>query len=87
MIEPCARSQYPATRDTTPAAPRAAFTALPQTGFALETDTALAAQSRLKIFDKVSADGLLIAGSHIHFPGFGRIVKAGDAYRFAATTW
>ena len=63
------------------------FTALPQTGFALETDTALAAQSRLKIFDKVSADGLLIAGSHIHFPGFGRIVKAGDAYRFAATTW
>ncbi|MEM6729696.1 MAG: MBL fold metallo-hydrolase [Pseudomonadota bacterium] len=62
-------------------------TALPDTGFGFDTDPALAAQSRRRVFDMVAADQMLIAGSHIHFPGFGRIVADGEAYRFVPSTW
>lgn len=62
-------------------------TALPTIGFGFDTDSALAAQSRLKIFDRVAADGLLVAATHAHFPGFGRIVHSGDAYRYVPASW
>ncbi|MEM9603022.1 MAG: MBL fold metallo-hydrolase [Pseudomonadota bacterium] len=61
-------------------------TALPRTRFAFETDTVQAVESRLRVFDKVAADQVLIAGSHIHFPGFGRIVRDGGAYRYTPVT-
>lgn len=61
--------------------------ALPDVGFGFDTDSAQAAQSRRRLFDMVSVDKMLVAGSHIHFPGFGRILKAGDAFRFAPATW
>ena len=62
-------------------------TALPEIGFGFDTDTALAAESRIKLFDRVATDNILVAGSHIHFPGFGRIVKDGDAYRYLPASW
>ncbi len=58
-------------------------TAMPEVGFGFDTDPALAAQSRAQLFDRLASDRVLVAGSHIHFPGFGRILRAGDAYRFA----
>ncbi|MEO0676082.1 MAG: MBL fold metallo-hydrolase [Pseudomonadota bacterium] len=60
--------------------------ALPDTGFGFDTDPALAAASRRRVFDMASADKTLIAGSHVHFPGFGRIRADGDDYRFAPAT-
>ena len=62
-------------------------TALPQTGFAFDGDPSEAAASRLRVFDRAATDKILIAGAHIHFPGFGRFVKAGDAYRYLQSTW
>lgn len=62
-------------------------TVLPETGFGFDVDPAQAAQSRMRIFDRAAADGLLIAGSHVHFPGFGRFVQSGDAYRFVPASW
>ncbi|MEO0390768.1 MAG: MBL fold metallo-hydrolase, partial [Pseudomonadota bacterium] len=61
--------------------------ALPDTGFGFDTDPALAAASRRRLLDMAATDKMLIAGSHIHFPGFGRILRSGDAYRFAPATW
>lgn len=58
-------------------------TALPEQGTMFDTDAALAAQSRMRLFDRVASDAVLIAGCHIHFPSFGRIVRDGDAYRYA----
>ncbi len=58
-------------------------TALPEQGTMFDTDPVLAAQSRVRLFDRAAADNLLIAGCHVHFPSFGRIVNAGDAYRYA----
>ena len=60
--------------------------ALPETGFGFDIDPAQAAQSRGRLLDMASSDGLLIAGSHIHFPGIGRVRAMGDAYRFAPTS-
>lgn len=62
-------------------------TAMPDVGFGFDVDTALAAQSRRRLFDQASSDGTLIAGSHVHFPGFGRILRDGDAYRYAPASW
>ena len=62
-------------------------TAMPDVGFGFDSDPMQAAQSRRRIFDMVSADKMLVAGSHIHFPGFGRILTDGDAYRYAPATW
>ncbi|MEM1101705.1 MAG: MBL fold metallo-hydrolase [Pseudomonadota bacterium] len=60
---------------------------LPDTGFGFDTDPALAAESRRRVFDMAAADQMLIAGSHVHFPGFGRIRAEGGAYRYAPATW
>lgn len=62
-------------------------TALPETGFGFDVDPAQAAQTRMRIFDRAASDGVLIAGSHVHFPGFGRFVRSGDAYRFVPASW
>jgi len=61
-------------------------TAIPEQGFGFDTDPALAAQSRAKLFDRAATDNILIAGSHVHFPGFGRFVRAGEAYRYVAAS-
>jgi len=62
-------------------------TALPETGFGFDTDPGEAAASRARIFDRAATDNMLIAGSHIHFPGFGRFVRDGDAYRYIPASW
>lgn len=65
----------------------ALHTALPSISFGFDTDSALAGQSRVRLFDMLAADNMLIAGTHVHFPGLGRILKAGDAYAYAPASW
>ncbi|MEL7281282.1 MAG: MBL fold metallo-hydrolase [Pseudomonadota bacterium] len=57
-------------------------TALPDTGFGFDTDSPLAAQSRRRVFDRAAADNLLIAATHVPFPGIGRFVRSGEAYSY-----
>lgn len=57
-------------------------TALPDTGFGFDTDTSLAAQSRRRVFDRAATDNLLIAATHVPFPGIGRFVRSGEAYAY-----
>ena len=59
----------------------------PDIGFGFDVDSPLAAQSRRRVLDMVTADKMLIAGSHVHFPGFGRVRTLGDGFRFAPATW
>ena len=54
--------------------------AFPEAGMAFDTDLAAAAASRKRMFDRVCADGILIAGMHLHFPAFSRLAQRGDAY-------
>ncbi len=62
-------------------------TAVPEAMSGFDTDPGLAVQSRRRIFDRAAADGVLIAATHVHFPGFGRFVTDGDAYRFVPASW
>ncbi len=56
--------------------------ARPDVGFAFDSDPAQAAASRRGVFDMISSDKALIAATHAPFPGFGRVLKNGDAFRF-----
>ena len=61
--------------------------ALPDIGFGFDTDTTQAATSRRRIFDRAATDGILIAASHAHFPGFGRISQDAGTYRYIPASW
>jgi glyoxylase-like metal-dependent hydrolase (beta-lactamase superfamily II) len=62
-------------------------TAFPEAGMAFDTDLAAAAASRKRMFDRVSADDILIAGMHLHFPAFSRLARRGDAYALYPEAW
>jgi glyoxylase-like metal-dependent hydrolase (beta-lactamase superfamily II) len=62
-------------------------TAFPKAGMAFDTDLAAAAAARKRMFDRVSADGILIAGMHLHFPAFSRLARRGDAYALYPEAW
>jgi glyoxylase-like metal-dependent hydrolase (beta-lactamase superfamily II) len=62
-------------------------TAFPAAGMAFDTDLAAAAASRKRMFDRVSADGVLIAGMHLHFPAFSRLARRGDGYALYSEAW
>jgi glyoxylase-like metal-dependent hydrolase (beta-lactamase superfamily II) len=62
-------------------------TAFPAAGMAFDVDLAEAAASRRRMFDRVSADGVLIAGMHLHFPAFSRLARRGDGYALYNEAW
>ena len=59
----------------------------PGAGVVFDTDPALAAQTRAKILDAISADGTLVAGTHLPFPGIGHVARSGEAYDWVAEEW
>jgi glyoxylase-like metal-dependent hydrolase (beta-lactamase superfamily II) len=62
-------------------------TAFPAAGMAFDVDLAEAAASRRRMFDRVSADGVLIAGMHLHFPAFSRLARRGEGYALYPEAW
>jgi glyoxylase-like metal-dependent hydrolase (beta-lactamase superfamily II) len=56
--------------------------ARPDWTFAFDADAGLAAQTRTTTLDMAATDGLMVAGMHLDFPGFGYVEKAGEGYRF-----
>jgi glyoxylase-like metal-dependent hydrolase (beta-lactamase superfamily II) len=65
----------------------AIHTARPDVTFAFDVDGKQAADSRKRVFDMVSLDGIPIAGTHVAFPGFGKVVKDGAAFRYVPADW
>jgi glyoxylase-like metal-dependent hydrolase (beta-lactamase superfamily II) len=47
----------------------------------------LAAESRRRILDVVASERLLVAGGHLHMPGFAHVVRTGGSYRLVAERW
>ncbi|MDR3098634.1 MAG: MBL fold metallo-hydrolase [Paraburkholderia sp.] len=52
----------------------------PDVSIAFDQDTSQAAATRSRLLDRVSSEGLLIAGMHLGEPGFARIKRARGAY-------
>ena len=61
--------------------------ARPEWSVAFDVDPALAAETRKKVLDMASADGVMVAGMHLGFPGFGHVARDGDAYRYVVASW
>jgi glyoxylase-like metal-dependent hydrolase (beta-lactamase superfamily II) len=59
----------------------------PQVTSEFDIDEGLAAESRRRIFDLVATERLLVAGGHLHMPGFAHLVRTSDGYRLVPETW
>jgi len=62
-------------------------TAQPEVAFVFDADGKQAAASRRRMLDMAAADGLLISGAHMPFPGFGKVLKSDQAFRFVPADW
>lgn len=59
----------------------------PDVTMIFDSDPAAAAQTRGRILDMVATDRTLIGGMHLHFPGFGHIVRQGPGYAAMPEGW
>ena len=59
----------------------------PEVTMAFDTDPHAAAATRTKVFDMVTNDRQLIAGMHVHFPGFAHMTRSGDGYIMLPEPW
>ena len=54
---------------------------------AFDVDPQQAIATRQRAFDMAIADKLLVAGMHLHFPGFSYMTKDGGGYRMIPEAW
>jgi glyoxylase-like metal-dependent hydrolase (beta-lactamase superfamily II) len=59
----------------------------PEVTIEFDTDPQAAAATRRRTFDRVVADRQLIAGMHVHFPGFAHVVKRNGTYAMIPEPW
>lgn len=59
----------------------------PNVGIVYDTDSEQAAKTRRLWLDQVSADRLLVAGTHLPFPAYGHVERRGDAYAWIPEPW
>jgi glyoxylase-like metal-dependent hydrolase (beta-lactamase superfamily II) len=57
----------------------------PDTGLIFDVDPRMAGETRKRMFDRIAADRLQVAGAHIDFPGFGTLTREGTDFRFERT--
>lgn len=59
----------------------------PEVTIEFDTDPAMAAATRRRTFDMVASEKQLIAGMHVHFPGFAHVVRSGTGYALLPEPW
>jgi glyoxylase-like metal-dependent hydrolase (beta-lactamase superfamily II) len=59
----------------------------PEVTIEFDTDPHAAAATRRRTFDMVASDRLLVAGMHIHFPGFAHVTRRGEGYALLPEPW
>ncbi len=59
----------------------------PERSIAFDLDPPQAIATRKKVMDMVATDKLMIAGTHIGFPGVGHVAKASAGYAFVPVPW
>jgi glyoxylase-like metal-dependent hydrolase (beta-lactamase superfamily II) len=59
----------------------------PEYKVAFDTDQQAAAETRKKVFARLAADKVLVSGTHVPFPGFGYVEKAGEGYEWRPAMW
>lgn len=59
----------------------------PERAIAFDLEPPKAIATRKKVMDMAATDRLLIAGTHIGFPGVGHVAKASSGYAFVPVPW
>ncbi|MBS1072945.1 MBL fold metallo-hydrolase [Gluconobacter cerinus] len=59
----------------------------PDVTIAFDTDPEKACRTRYRTLDMVAANGELVGGQHLNFPGFIRVIRDGTMYRFYDEPW
>jgi glyoxylase-like metal-dependent hydrolase (beta-lactamase superfamily II) len=59
--------------------------ARPEARLIYDVDTDLAARTRAEVLEWASREKLTVAGAHIEFPGFGKVVRRGEQFAIEAT--
>jgi len=59
----------------------------PDVAIDFDSDPAAAVASRKRIFDMAASERLLVAGMHLHFPGFGYLARQGQGFRYVPEAW
>jgi glyoxylase-like metal-dependent hydrolase (beta-lactamase superfamily II) len=56
----------------------------PDWTIAFDVNGAQAADTRRRIFERAASENLPVAGMHLPFPGFGRVLRRGEGYAYEA---
>jgi glyoxylase-like metal-dependent hydrolase (beta-lactamase superfamily II) len=59
----------------------------PDWSIAFDSDLAMAAETRRRMFDVAATDRVLVAGMHLDFPGIGHVVRRQEGYGFEPLAW
>ena len=59
----------------------------PEAGMAFDVDGTQAIATRRRLMDMAATDRLRVTGMHLDFPGFGHVIRAGNAYAFVPEVW
>lgn len=59
----------------------------PEAAMIFDSDPDAAAATRKRILDRAASERLLVAGMHLHFPGFGHVARQGDGYAIVPEAW
>lgn len=61
--------------------------ARPEVSMSFDYDPGMAAKNRTALLARILSEDMLVAGMHIHFPGFGWLIRDGSGYRVATEQW
>ena len=61
--------------------------ARPDVTVGFDSDPDAARATRMKTFDMVAQDQVMVAGMHLDFPGVGHVERSGGAYRYAPLSY
>lgn len=59
----------------------------PDWTIAFDMDPAQTQETRARVLDMAAAEGMMVTGSHLDFPGFGFVERHGGGFRFAPATY
>jgi glyoxylase-like metal-dependent hydrolase (beta-lactamase superfamily II) len=59
----------------------------PEWAIAFDTDQKQAIATRQAVYDQVAADGVMVAGMHLDFPGLGHVSRTKTGYEYHPALW
>ena len=59
----------------------------PEAAVIFDVDQPMAIATRRAVLARAADEGLTVAGMHMHFPAFARIVRDGDAFAIRPVAW